>query len=168
MAEEWDWSDLEDDDEQEQPKKVDPKDPKTLRQFARKTAKENEDLRKQIAEIHAASRKDNITSKVKAKNLPEKVAKLIPADVSVDKLDDWLNEYADLWTPSKVEGEEDVEEDDELVAEAAAYNRMSQATGATVPATRPNDTMAQIMDPTMTRDKLIQLIHNAGGGFGSG
>lgn len=170
MAEEWDWSELlsEEESQDTNTKKVDPKDPKSLRQFATKTAKENEDLRKQIAEIHAATRVRAIAEKLAEKKVPEKFAKLIPADVSADKLDDWLKDYEDLWVKPSMDGQEEGQESEEAVAEREALGRMSAATGATVPATRPADLMAQIMDKSQTREGLMQLIERAGGGYGSG
>jgi len=166
MAENWDWSDLQEDEEQE-PKKVDKNDPKSLRQFATKTAKENEELRKQIAEITAAARVRGIAEKLAEKKIPEKVAKLIPAEVTADKLDDWLKEYEDLWSAntSSAEGQEQAEQDDGM---QEVLDRMGQATAATVPASRPNDLIAQVKDPTLTRDQLLGLIERSGGGYGVG
>lgn len=172
MPEDWDWSDLfEDEEANSQPQKVDKNDPKSLRQFARKMAEENKLLKEQFAKVATESRSKTIADKVAEKSLPAKVAQLVPANVTVDKLDDWLKEYSDLWpTVPADDGQQGGEgmDDPDVVEERAALARISSATGATVPATRPADLMAQVMDPTQTRDGLLKLIEQAGGGYGTG
>lgn len=173
MPEEWDWSDLLKEDEgSNQPPKLDQNDPKSLRQFAQKMAQENKKLRDDLAKQQTESRTKTIADKVAEKQLPAKVAKLVPADVTSDKVDDWLTEYADLWptapAPQGGEAGESEEVNPQDAEEQAAFNRMSSATGATVPANRPTDMMAQVMDPNQTREGLLKLIEQAGGGYGTG
>lgn len=96
---EYDWTYDEDDDAYEAP--IDPKSlPKQLRKVIRdakaeaKAAKDEADnLRKENREIH-------VTNVLKSKGVPEKVAKLIPVDVtSAEAIESWLSDYSDLFTP---------------------------------------------------------------------
>lgn len=97
---EYDWNFQDDDDDDEQP--IDPRSlPKQLRKVIKdakaeaKAAKdEAEILRKENREIH-------VTNVLKSMGVPEKVAKLIPPDVtSGEAIKSWLSDYSDVFTPS--------------------------------------------------------------------
>lgn len=68
--------------------------PKPLRDFAKAQAKQNEELQKQLKTIQEESRTRTVQSLIKEKGLPEKVAKLVPADADPTE---WLTEYGDVF-----------------------------------------------------------------------
>jgi hypothetical protein len=68
--------------------------PKALRDFAKAQAKQNDALQKQLKTIQDESRARTVQSLIKEKGLPEKVAKLVPADADPTE---WLTEYGDVF-----------------------------------------------------------------------
>lgn len=68
--------------------------PKALRDFAKAQAKQNAQLQEQLKTIQEESRTRTVQSLIKEKGLPEKVAKLVPADADPTE---WLTEYGDVF-----------------------------------------------------------------------
>lgn len=68
--------------------------PKALRDFAKAQKKQNEELQAQLKTLQNESRTRTVQSIIKEKGLPEKVAKLVPADADPEE---FLTEYGDIF-----------------------------------------------------------------------
>lgn len=173
---EYDWDYQDDDDDG-------PIDPKTLPQklrkviaSAKKEAKEAKDeadiLRKQVREI-------NLSTVLKSKGVSEKVARLIPADVtSAEAIDTWLSEFGDVFgTPAAsppaanqapaTNGQQFIENAAATVGpsaeEIAAMQRMQGTTGTALPfGGRIPELQLKLDDPNLTEEQLDQMIKSGG------
>jgi hypothetical protein len=172
---EYDWDFQDDDDEQP----IDPRSlPKQLRKVIKdakaeaKAAKdEAEVLRKENREIH-------VTNVLKSMGVPEKVAKLIPSDVtSGEAIKSWLSDYSDVFTPSSstpatqaVTGEVVNTNGQAFIENAATANGMSpeeianaQRMQATATSGQPfggrhDELMAKLNDPELTEEQFTALL----------
>lgn len=183
MPQNWDFnSDDDDDDDQQQTQTQSGKDP--VRAQLRKLEKENKALQEQLAKAAQQVRETAITGVLTAKKLPAKVAKLIPADVEAteEAVSKWLGDYSDLFTPqsdtttqpANTDGQPTPEGEGAAGDQALAnlqnvYGRMAEVTqGASAPTGKDADLMRALVDPNLTPDALMKMIHAAGGGVGSG
>lgn len=169
------WVDDPTDDQDE----TEPQTPKGLRAQLDKLAKENKKLAEENATLAKQGRKRTIAEVLKAKEIPAKVSELIPNDVEAtpEGVEKWLADWSDVFGIKKGEGtdpEKDAAgtdqppEDPDTNAEAAELARIARAgqTGSNPEAQK--DLLKQIADPSMTQEKLLQLINAHGGGFGTG
>jgi hypothetical protein len=171
---EWNQPDYDDDDlDGNEP---DGKKPNPVRDRLRKLEKENKDLKDQHAKATKELRQNNIANALanKVKD-PAKVAKLIPADVdaSVEAIEKWLADYADVFAVVTTEGDpspegESAEPDPEALAQQQAMSRIGKASGAGSTPTKQADLQARLADPKLTREELVKMIEQAGGGVGTG
>jgi hypothetical protein len=173
---EYDWDFQDDDDEQP----IDPRSlPKQLRKVIKdakaeaKAAKdEAEVLRKENREIH-------VTNVLKSMGVPEKVAKLIPSDVtSGEAIKSWLSDYSDVFTPSsstpatQASTGEAVNSNGQTSIESAAttangltpeeianaQRMQNTATSGQPFGGRHDELMAKLNDPELTEEQFTALL----------
>lgn len=178
---EYDWNDFEDDDEQ-------PIDPRSLPKQLRKVIRDAKAEAKQAKEEAEALRKQNreilVGNVLKSKGVPEKVAKLIPADVtSAEAIETWLTDYSDVFSPSSpapaaqaVTGvQSEGSNGQAFINNAAASNgglspeeiadaqRMQQTTATALPfGGRAEELMAKLEDPDLTEEQFHDLLKKGG------
>lgn len=95
---EYDW-DYQEDDDDEGP--VDPKSlPKQLRKVIANAKKAEKEARDETAVLRKQVRESNIASVLTSRNVPAKVAKLIPADIepSTEAIEKWLTDFGDVFS----------------------------------------------------------------------
>lgn len=147
-----------------------------LRAQLERALSEVKELKAANATLGKQAREASISSLIQAKGLNPKIAKLIPADVESTReaLDTWFEENSDLFpaaAPKEGQGEQpevQVEEDPEQEMMADAMDRMANvANSGRIPG-RQEDVLSKLNDPSLTQEKLLQMIAAAGGGIGSG
>lgn len=165
--------DAEDDDDEDSGQSQN--DPKSLRAYAKKTAKENEALKAKIAAIETAARKSLVTQTIKDKGMNPKIAAFIPESIGADSdaIDKWLEEYKDVFSFAEKRGksastaDDDTDDDedfdistdlDEADFDRAAQERMSRASASSLPATKRADLSAKLNDPNLTREQLDKVL----------
>lgn len=172
LSEQWDY----DDDETTQQQK---QGGGGLRAQLEAALKKNKELETKLADTDAKLRKEAVNRIISSKGYKPKVAKLIPREVEPtdEAITKWLEDYADIFNLEKKEEDEGekpapAEPNPADDAANADYARqlaaMGAATGSGMPPMKEADLMKQIMDPTMDRKKLQDLIAAHGGGFGVG
>lgn len=98
---------------------------KELRKAYAAEKKRNKEMMEKLSALESSVRERSVKDIVASKGLPEKIAKLIPADVtSPEDVENWVAEYADLFgTPVA----QDNQEPAEFNADLAALERISSA-----------------------------------------
>lgn len=171
----WDYQDEDD----EQP--IDPRSlPKQLRKVIRDAKAEAKQAKDEADKLRAEHREFVVGNVLKSKGVPEKVAKLIPADVtSAEAIETWLSDYGDVFTPSSsapaqqaTSGEQTRQVNDTAATtspgglspeEVADQQRMQQAVSTAQPfGGRAEELMAKLNDPDLTEEQLHALIKKGG------
>ena len=124
--------------------------PKKLRAKIKELQKVNDELNKQVAEVAAERRKQSLGENLAQRGLNPKIASFIPADVEGESLDQWLNDYADVFGgPTQQQAD----------PAAAQINRMNAAEmGA--PQGVPADVMSRI-DQAENMDELMAVLRQS-------
>ena len=124
--------------------------PKKLRAKIKELQKVNDELNKQVAEVAAERRKQSLGENLAQRGLNPKIAAFIPADVEGESLDQWLNDYADVFGgPTQQQAD----------PAAAQINRMNAAEmGA--PQGVPADVMSRI-DQAENMDELMAVLRQS-------
>lgn len=74
--------------------------PKKLRETIDRLKDENRQLKEQNQSYAATERKRVISESLAAKGMNPKIAAFVPSDLDVESVDEWLSEYADVFTGS--------------------------------------------------------------------
>lgn len=169
------WSLDDDDDEQDQSNNK----PDPVRAQLKKLEADNKKLMTELNAAKAVSRKSTIKDVLTEKKLNPKLAGLIPTDIDAtpDAIDKWLDEYSDLFPKASSKSTDDDDSDasgdvdvDDLEQEVviAAHNRMAKATTSSTPPGKPGDILRKVLSKDLKPEELLQMIEDAGGGFGTG
>lgn len=174
---EYDWNTLQDDDDDDgQP--IDPRSlPKQLRKVIRDAKNEAKQAREEVETLRGQVRERAVADVLKARGVPEKVAKLIPGAVtSPEAIENWLTEFGDVFgspaattqtaTTETSNGQQFIENASTNAGpraeEIAAIQRMQGTTGTAVPfGGRMEELQSKLNDPNLTEEQLDALI--AGG-----
>lgn len=164
------WTDDSDDedDDDKTPQTVEL--PEPARKHMRKMAKENQDLKKQLADFAAAQRKTSVSDVLKAKGYNPLIADLIPSTVetSEEALGKWLDERAAIFAKVQTDDSTPPPDGDDggLPPEmTAAFNAMGNVASNAQPAGKQADILAQLNSPTLTRDQLDAIMRAGGAKF---
>lgn len=166
---EYSW-DVQDEDENET--ELDPRSlPRQLRKMLADAKKETNEAKAENARLSGELRVTNISSVLTAKGISNKVAKLIPADVSAspEAIETWLEDYKDVFglpsgqttttTNNQVESTAGVVDADQI----AALQRIQATTANTQPSGSRNEAiMAKVLDPATTEEELRAMIERGG------
>lgn len=79
--------------------------PKDFRAQFDKLGKQIRERDEKIAQFEAQARATAVKEAVTSLGLPPKVAELIPSDTPADKVGEWVQNYADVFTPKATEQE---------------------------------------------------------------
>lgn len=115
---------------------------------ANKTLKEFE---VEVSEFRSAKRTATLAEALSSKGLPAKVAKLVPADLEAEKLDEWIADYADVF------GLKVQEADPAPDAEQLARQRVSNLEANTAPA---SGDLQQLLAQATSAEDIIALINS--------
>jgi len=124
--------------------------PKKLRAKIKELQKERDELAGRFAEIEAERRKQSLGESIAQRGLNPKIAAFVPADVEGEALDEWLNEYADVFGGQPTQQQVD--------PAAAEINRMNAVQAGA--ATPQSDIMAQI-DAAESEEELLALLRRS-------
>jgi len=124
--------------------------PKKLRAKIKELQKERDELAGRFAEIEAERRKQSLGESIAQRGLNPKIAAFVPADVEGEALDEWLNEYADVFGGQQTQQQVD--------PAAAEINRMNAVQAGA--ATPQSDIMAQI-DAAESEEELMALLRRS-------
>jgi hypothetical protein len=124
--------------------------PKKLRAKIKELQKERDELAGRFAEIEAERRKQSLGESIAQRGLNPKIAAFVPADVEGEALDEWLNEYADVFGGQQAQQQVD--------PAAAEINRMNAVQAGA--ATPQSDIMAQI-DAAESEEELMALLRRS-------
>lgn len=166
------WDDEYDDDSQDEQKPR--KSGNTLREKFEAALAEIKTLKERAEKAEATARQATVSSLVKDKGLDPKITKLMPPTIEPtdEAIGAWLDEFGDLFQPKaedkpKVEDSPDAE-DEQADEYQNAMQSLQRAQGAVTNPGKQEDVLAKLRDPNLTPEKLIELIHAAGGGYGAG
>ena len=133
----------------------DPTIPAGLRKALKALQKENDTLKTAKAQSDAQVRERNVKDVLEAKGVNSKIAKFIPSDISTpEAVATWLTENADLFSATKPAGETAAETDPANAEDAAALNKINNATETAIPATKLTDIAAKLSAKNITRAEL--------------
>lgn len=137
------------------------------RRAQRKAAKRAKELEQELGTLRAQVRQSTIRDAIQQKGLNPKIAKLIPESVELDKLDEFIADFADLFgTSSDGDRDADAESGEEQVTDenAEALGRIAAPpAGARPPRGDDADMLAKIKG-AQTVEELNLLIHGNSAG----
>jgi hypothetical protein len=148
-----------------------------VRDRMRKLEKENKELRETNAKLSSQTRKTSVERLLADAHVKHasKVAGLVPGDVeaTAEGVKQWLDTYADVFSIETEDdagegGDSDGEPTPEQVEQAQKMGRIGKATASNTTPTKQADLAKRLADPKLTREELLGMIEEAGGGFGSG
>lgn len=154
---------------------------KGLRAHLKKLEKENAELRTLNEKLAKDTRQHTIAQALTAKGFSAKLARLVPIDVesTEEAIGKWLEDNAELFpppkpaegdgsTPQEGAGSDGTQGGSEGGEDAAQMGRISAAVNTAQTPTKQADLMAVLRDKSLTHEKLMELVHAAGGGAGVG
>jgi len=134
-----------------------------LRRQLKVMSRENKDLKTVNAGFQQKVRQDSLAATLQTKGLNPKIAKLVPVELVDDDeaLDEWLNDYSDLFGGSRPETEADTEVEVQGVQDSSAQNKANQLfERGTTPAGGFGDFTAR-MAKAASADEIAEILAEA-------
>lgn len=174
-----DWQDDDDGFDQNTQQNQQGQNANPVRKRMRELERQNRELAESNAKLQAQVRVKTVSDTLAQKGYSPKLANLIPQDIepTAEAIDKWLADYADVFaastsTESSSEGEtSEGEGDGSGVADqyGLQMGRIAEATTAAKSGMSNKDEVArELASKDLTRERLVEMIHKAGGGFGIG
>lgn len=140
---------------------------KDIRSALRAMTRRAKEAETKVAQFETGNRQKTINDLLKARELPEKVANLIPDSVKDEAgLTTWLDDYSEVFgTPKSAKPEGTPAETNLTPENIGALRQIDVMTQGAGTAASVNDMMAQIKNAGSAED-LIRLIESQGGGVG--
>lgn len=140
---------------------------KDIRSALRAMTRRAKEAESKVAQFETGNRQKTINDLLKARELPEKVANLIPDSVKDEAgLTTWLDDYSEVFgTPKSAKSEGTPAETNLTPENIGALRQIDVMTQGAGTAASVNDMMAQIKNAGSAED-LIRLIESQGGGVG--
>lgn len=141
---------------------------KDIRSALRAMTRRAKEAETKVAQFETGNRQKTINDLLKARELPEKVANLIPDSVKDEAgLTTWLDDYSEVFgTPKSAKSDGGNPAETNLTPEnIGALRQIDVMTQGAGTAASVNDMMAQIKNAGSAED-LIRLIESQGGGVG--
>lgn len=164
---EYDWDDFEDGEEgEEQTPQVSPGSlPKELRRVIRDAKKSEKAALEKAANLESQLRKNAVEGVLTARNVPAKVAKLIPSEVEAtpDAISKWLDEYGDVFgvQPGGQQAAQESAPNGQNADIAAMQRMQSTASSGEAFNGSQQELLAKLSDPSLTEEQLDALIAGA-------
>lgn len=172
MSSQWDF-----DDDNERDTNSDGGKPKGgMREYIKQLQAENAQLKTELAEANQKARQAALSHVMAEKKLPPKVAKLLPPDIdpTTEAIDKWLEEYGEVFnlkpadnTPEETDQGEPADSMEEQ-GYRQQMDQVSRMSNGSIPPAKEKDLLAKLSSRDLSRDDLVALITQQGGGFGSG
>ena len=132
---------------------------KQLRKANKQKEKELAELKAQFEGLSKAQRERAIKDTLEARGVNSKIAKFIPSDIdpTEESLSKWLDENGDVFGFQTTESNQPVVDP----AQAAAYNRMNNATGQAQTPDSSDDILRKLMSAN-SKEELDDIIRQSG------
>jgi hypothetical protein len=132
---------------------------KQLRKANKQKEKELSELQAKMGELSKAQRERAIKDTLEARGVNSKIAKFIPSDIdpTEESLSKWLDENGDVFGFQTTESNQQVVDP----AQAAAYNRMNNATGQAQTPDSSDDILRKLMSAN-SKEELDEVIRMSG------
>jgi hypothetical protein len=132
---------------------------KQLRKANKQKEKELSELQAKMGELSKAQRERAIKDTLEARGVNSKIAKFIPSDIdpTEESLSKWLDDNGDVFGFQTTESNQQVVDP----AQAAAYNRMNNATGQAQTPDSSDDILRKLMSAN-SKEELDEVIRMSG------
>jgi hypothetical protein len=132
---------------------------KQLRKANKQKEKELAELKAQFEGVSKAQRERNIKDVLESRGVNSKIAKFIPSDLdpTEESLSKWLDDNGDVFGYQTTESNQQVVDP----AQAAAYNRMNNATGQAQTPDSSDDILRKLMSAN-SKEELDEVIRMSG------
>lgn len=132
---------------------------KQLRKATKQKDKELAELRSQFESLNKAQRERAIKDALESRGVNSKIAKFIPSDIdpTEESLSKWLDENGDVFGFSATESNQASVDP----AQAAAYQRMNQATEQGLTPDASDDIMRRLLSAN-SKEELDEVIRQSG------
>ena len=125
-----------------------------IRKALRAAEKRAKALEQELSTYRTEARQRTLQGALEAKGLNPKVAAFVPADVTVDGIGAWLDEYGSLFAPQG-ETAPPAQQETEVPPGAAAF---TQVTSTGTPATFDESQQIAMLQGAKTTDEILRLI----------
>ena len=132
---------------------------KQLRKANKQKEKELAELKSQFEGLSKAQRERAIKDTLEARGVNSKIAKFIPSDIdpTEESLSKWLDDNGDVFGYQVAESNQNTVDP----AQAAAYNRMNNATGQAQTPDSSDDILRKLMSAN-SKEELDEVIRMSG------
>lgn len=127
--------------------------PANLRKALKKAEREAKAMREELEALRSQQRQQNVKSVLEQKGVNPKIAALLPSDVdSPEKIDSWLNEYADVFG-ALTRQSDDLADNPDVIASRRIDNAVSTASTP-----QREEDMLTRLNSAKTKDELDRMI----------
>jgi hypothetical protein len=152
---EYDW----DDDEDFSGASNDSNAMKELRKAHREAQKRNKEMSAQLESLQSSLRERSVRDILDAKNIPAKVAALVPKDItSAEDVESWLAEFGDVFGFTSQDSKQD-ESTPIVNPELEKWSRISSTQSSGEAYNGDNDQMSALINAATTVEELNKLLH---------
>jgi hypothetical protein len=157
---EYDW----DDDEDFSGASNDSNAMKELRKAHREAQKRNKEMSAQLESLQSSLRERSVRDILDAKNIPAKVAALVPKDItSAEDVESWLEEFGDVFGFNSQDSQQG-ESKPEVNPELEKWSRISSTQSSGEVYNGDNDQMSALINAATTVEELNKLLHGNSSG----
>jgi hypothetical protein len=152
---EYDW----DDDEDFSGASNDSNAMKELRKAHREAQKRNKEMSAQLESLQSSLRERSVRDILDAKNIPAKVAALVPKDItSAEDVESWLAEFGDVFGFTSQDSKQD-ESTPIVNPELEKWSRISSTQSSGEAYNGDNDQMSALINAATSVEELNKLLH---------
>jgi hypothetical protein len=152
---EYDW----DDDEDFSGASNDSNAMKELRKAHREAQKRNKEMAAQLESLQSSLRERSVRDILDAKNIPAKVAALVPKDItSAEDVESWLAEFGDVFGFTSQDSKQD-ESTPIVNPELEKWSRISSTQSSGEAYNGDNDQMSALINAATSVEELNKLLH---------
>lgn len=152
---EYDW----DDDEDFSGASNDSNAMKELRKAHREAQKRNKEMSAQLESLQSSLRERSVRDILDAKNIPAKVAALVPKDItSAEDVESWLAEFGDVFGFTSQDSKQD-ESTPIVNPELEKWSRISSTQSSGEAYSGDNDQMSALINAATSVEELNKLLH---------
>ena len=152
---EYDW----DDDEDFSGASNDSNAMKELRKAHREAQKRNKEMSAQLESLQSSLRERSVRDILDAKNIPAKVAALVPKDItSAEDVESWLAEFGDVFGFTSQDSKQD-ESTPIVNPELEKWSRISSTQSSGEAYNGDNDQMSALINAVTSVEELNKLLH---------
>ena len=152
---EYDW----DDDEDFSGASNDSNAMKELRKAHREAQKRNKEMSAQLESLQSSLRERSVRDILDAKNIPAKVAALVPKDItSAEDVESWLAEFGDVFGFTSQDSKQD-ESTPIVNHELEKWSRISSTQSSGEAYNGDNDQMSALINAVTSVEELNKLLH---------